>query len=161
MHQGPLPHIGPEAEVPGMITTAGGPFVDRTPTGGGETLVLTSAPVAEEPRWEPAMVETFTPRFGAVTQDSKVETSPGQVRPAIIWGQGIQIRLATHLVAQRHQRLVRLLSVTPSRDCSKRKLASRRTWTERGQNTTSSIACISEFYLKMMYWLEKMRSNDR
>jgi hypothetical protein len=80
-----------------MTTTAGGPFVDRTPTGGGETLVLTSAPVAEEPRGEPAMVETFIPRIGAVTQDSKVETSPGQVRPAIVWGQGIQIRPAMHL----------------------------------------------------------------
>jgi hypothetical protein len=44
------------------------------------------------------MVETFTPRFGTVTQDSKVETSPGrQVRPAIVWGQGIQIRPAIHL----------------------------------------------------------------
>jgi hypothetical protein len=67
-----------EAEVPGMNTTAGGPIVDRTPTGGGETLALTSAPVTEEPRGEPAMVETFTPRIGAVTQDSKVETSPGR-----------------------------------------------------------------------------------
>jgi hypothetical protein len=84
MHQGLLPHIGPEAEVPGMNTTAGGPTVDRTLTGVLETLALTSASVAEEPRGEPAMIETFTPRIGAVTQDSKAETSPGgQVRPAM------------------------------------------------------------------------------
>ena len=63
-----------------------------------ETLALTSAPAAEEPRGDPAMVETFTPRFGAVTQDSKVETSQvGHGRPAIVWRQGIQIRPAMNL----------------------------------------------------------------
>jgi hypothetical protein len=63
-----------------------------------EALALTSAPVAEEPRGEPAMVETFTPRIDAVAQDSKAETSPGgQVRPAIVWGQDIQIRPAMNL----------------------------------------------------------------
>ena len=101
MHQGAYrasTETGTEAEVPGMNTTAGGPTVDRTLAGVLETLALTSASVAEDPRGEPAMVETFTPRFGAVTQDSKVETSPGgQVRPAIVWGQGIQIRLAMKL----------------------------------------------------------------
>ena len=67
--------------------------------------MLTSAPVAEEPRGEPAMVETFTPRFGAVTQDSKVETSPvGHGRPSIVWGQGIQIRPSMN-----HSSAVRLL----------------------------------------------------
>jgi len=87
-----------EAQVPGMNNIAGGPTVDRTPTGEGETLALTSAPVAEEPRWDPAMAETFTPRFGAATQDSKVETSPvGHGRPPIIWGQDIQIRPSMNL----------------------------------------------------------------
>ena len=44
------------------------------------------------------MVETFTPRFGAVTQDSKGETSPmGHGRPSIVWGQGIQIRPSINL----------------------------------------------------------------
>jgi hypothetical protein len=56
---------------PVMNNIAGGPTVDRTPTGGGETLALTSAQVAEEPRGNPAMVETFTPRVGAATQDSQ------------------------------------------------------------------------------------------
>jgi len=112
-----------EAQVPGMNNIAGGPTVDRTPTGEGETLALTSAPVAEEPRWDPAMAETFTPRFGAATQDSKVETSPvGHGRPPIIWGQDIQIRPfmnlhshpTRHLVLQRYYRLAKPRSVTPS-----------------------------------------------
>ncbi len=89
---------GTEAQVPGMNNIAGGPTVDRTPTEGGETLALTSAPVAEEPRGDPAMVETFIPRFGAATQDSKVETSPVEHgRPSIVWGQGIQIRPSMNL----------------------------------------------------------------
>ena len=36
---------GTEGIVPVMNTTAGGPNVDRTPTGGGETLALTSVPL--------------------------------------------------------------------------------------------------------------------
>ena len=64
---------------------AGGPSVDRTLTGGGETLALTLAQVTEEPRWDPTMVESFTPRVRAFTQDSKVErSSDGQGRPPII-----------------------------------------------------------------------------
>ena len=51
---------------------AGGPSVDRTLTGGGETLALTSAQVAEEPSGDPTMVGSFTPRVGAATQDSTV-----------------------------------------------------------------------------------------
>ena len=82
-----------EVLVPVMNTMAGGPSVDRTLTRGVETLALTSAHVAEEPRGDPILVESFTPRFGAATQDSKVETqSEGQGRPPIRWGQGIQIR---------------------------------------------------------------------
>ena len=59
-----------------MNNIAGGPTVDRTPTGGGETLALTSAQVAEEPRGDPAMVETFTPRVGAAASESKVTEEP-------------------------------------------------------------------------------------
>jgi hypothetical protein len=51
---------GTEETVPVMNTIAGGPTVDRTLTRGGETLALTSAPVAEEPRGDPTMVESFT-----------------------------------------------------------------------------------------------------
>ena len=88
MHQGPLPHtmtsteIDTEAQVPGMNSIAGGPTIDRTSTGGGVTIALTSAPVAEEPRGDPAMVETFTPRVGAATLESKVgkTTQEGQCR---------------------------------------------------------------------------------
>ncbi len=47
---------------PVMDNMAGGPSVDRTLTGGGETLALTSAHVAEEPRGDPTMVESFTRR---------------------------------------------------------------------------------------------------
>ena len=54
---------GTEGTVPVMNSIAGGPTVDRTPTGGGETLALTSAQVAEEPRGDPAMVERFTSRL--------------------------------------------------------------------------------------------------
>ena len=44
------------------------------------------------------MVESFTPRVGTVTQDSKVEkSSDGQGRPPIFWGQGIQIRPSKNL----------------------------------------------------------------
>ena len=45
------------------------------------------------------MVETFTPRIGATTSDSKVgETSQdGRGRSPIVWGQGIQIRQSTNL----------------------------------------------------------------
>jgi len=44
------------------------------------------------------MVESFTPRVGAATQDSKVEqSSDGQGRPPIRWGQGIQIRPSKNL----------------------------------------------------------------
>jgi len=68
-----------------MNNLAGGPSVDRTLTGGGETLALTSAHAAEEPRGDPIMVELFTPRVGAATQDS-------QGRPPVRWGQGIQMR---------------------------------------------------------------------
>ena len=52
-----------------------GPVVDRTSTGVHETTALTSAltsKVAEEPRGEPAMVKTFTPRVGVATSESKV-----------------------------------------------------------------------------------------
>ena len=82
-----------EVTVPVMNNIAGGPTVDRTPTGGGETLELTSAQVAEEPRGDPAMVETFTPRVGAATLESKVgETSQeGQCRSPVMWGQDIQL----------------------------------------------------------------------
>jgi hypothetical protein len=67
-----------------MNTTAGGPTVDRTLTGVLETLALTSASVAEEPRGDPTMVESLL--------DSKAETSPdGRGRPPIVWGRGIQI----------------------------------------------------------------------
>ena len=39
------------------------------------------------------MVESFTPRVDVATQDFKIEkSSEGQGRPAIVWGQGIQIR---------------------------------------------------------------------
>ena len=55
---------------------AGGPSVDRTLTGGGETLALTSAHVAEEPRGDPIMVESFTPRVGAAASESKVTEEP-------------------------------------------------------------------------------------
>jgi len=48
---------GTEGIVPVMKTIAGGPNVDRTLTGGGETLALTSAQVAEEPRGDPTRVE--------------------------------------------------------------------------------------------------------
>jgi hypothetical protein len=83
---------------PVMNNMAGGPSVDRTPTGGVETLALTSAHVAEEPRGDPIMVESFTPRVGAATQDSKVEqSSNGQGRPPVRWGQGIQRRPSTNL----------------------------------------------------------------
>jgi hypothetical protein len=61
---------------PVMNNIAGGPTVDRTPTGGGETLALTSAEVVEEPRGDPAMVETFTPRVGAAASESKVTEEP-------------------------------------------------------------------------------------
>ena len=85
---------GTEAPVPVMSNIAAVPNVDRTST----DLMLTSAPVAEEPRGDPAMVELFTPRFGVATQDSKVETSPGgHGRPPIVWGQGIQIRPSMNL----------------------------------------------------------------
>ena len=81
-----------------MNNLAGGPSVDRTLTRGGETLALTSAHVAEEPRGDPIMVESFTTRVGAATQDSKVEqSSDGQGRPPIRWGQGIQIRPSKNL----------------------------------------------------------------
>ena len=87
-----------EVIVPVMNTMAGGPSVDRTLTGGGETLAFTSAQVAEEPRGDPTMVESFTPRIGAATQDSKVgRSSDGQGRPPIVWGQGIPIRLSKNL----------------------------------------------------------------
>jgi len=93
-----LAETGTEALVPVMSTMAGGPTVDRTSTEGGETLALTSASLAEEPRGEPIMVETFTPRVGAATQVPMVDASPdGRSRPPIVWGQGIPIRLATIL----------------------------------------------------------------
>ena len=76
---------GTEATVPVMSTIAGGPTVDRTSTEGGETLALTSASVAQYPRGEPIMVDTFTPRVGAATQDPKAETSPdGRGRPPVV-----------------------------------------------------------------------------
>ena len=84
--------------VPVMITIVGGPTVDRTSTGVHETIALTPASVAEEPRGDPAMVESFTPRVGATTPDSKVETSKdGRGRPPIVWGQGVQIRPSINL----------------------------------------------------------------
>ncbi len=83
---------------PVMNNMAGGPSVDRTLTGGGETLALTSAHVAEEPHGDPTMVESFTPRVGTATQDSKAETSlGGQGRPPNRWGQGIQMRPSKNL----------------------------------------------------------------
>ena len=43
-------------------------------------------------------VESFTPRVGAATQDSKVgRSSDGQGRPSITWGQGIPIRPSKNL----------------------------------------------------------------
>jgi len=61
--------------VPVTIAIAGGPTVDRTSTGD-------PASVADEPRGDPAMVDSFTPRIGAATADSKVETSlDGRGRP--------------------------------------------------------------------------------
>jgi len=109
-----------EVTVPVMNNIAGGPTVDRTPTGGGETLALTSAQVAEEPRGDPAMVETFTPRVGAAASESKVTEGPrgdpamvekftprvgaatleskvsetsqeGQRRSPVMWGQDIHL----------------------------------------------------------------------
>ena len=44
--------------VPVMITIVGGPTVDRTSTGVHETIALSPASVAEEPRGDPAMVES-------------------------------------------------------------------------------------------------------
>ena len=89
---------GTEAPVSAMSNIAGGPIVDQTPTGGSKTLALTSAPVAEEPRGDPAMVESFTSRVGAATQDSKIEkSSNGHCRPSIVWEQGIQIQPSMHL----------------------------------------------------------------
>ena len=57
---------------------------------GASSAISTS----EEPRGEPAMVETFTPRVGADASSSKIdETShDGQGRTSIGWGQGIPIR---------------------------------------------------------------------
>ena len=45
------------------------------------------------------MVETFTPRFGAVTLESKVsETSQdGRGRSPVVWEQGIQLRPSMNL----------------------------------------------------------------
>jgi hypothetical protein len=83
---------------PVMNNMTGGPSVDRTLTGEGETLALTSSDVVVEPRGDPIMVESFTTRVGAATQDSKVEqSSDGQGRPPIRWGQGIQIRPSKNL----------------------------------------------------------------
>ena len=61
--------------------------------------MLTPVSVAEEPRGDPAMVETFAPQVGATTQDFKVgETSQdGRGRSPIEWGQGIQIRPSMNL----------------------------------------------------------------
>jgi len=67
---------GTEAMVSGMITMAGEPFVDRTSTGVHETTALTQASVAEEPRGDPAMVETFTSRVVAAVSESKVTEEP-------------------------------------------------------------------------------------
>jgi hypothetical protein len=106
-----------------MSTVAGGPTVERTLTGvletAGSTLALvaeeprgeptmvdtftppvgaaTQVPtVAEEPRGEPTMVDTFTPPVGAATQVPMAETCPdGRGRPPIVWGQGIPIRTST------------------------------------------------------------------
>ena len=60
---------GTKVMVPVMITMAGGPVVDRTSTEMHETTVLTPASVAEEPRGDPTMVETFTPRVGATASE--------------------------------------------------------------------------------------------
>jgi hypothetical protein len=63
-----------------MIAIAGGPTVDRTSTGD-------PASVADEPRGDPAMVDSFTPRVSAATADSKVETSlDGRGRPTYRFG---------------------------------------------------------------------------
>jgi hypothetical protein len=77
--------------VPVMIAMAGGPVVARTSMGVHETAVSTLASVAEEPRREQAMVDTFIPQVGAATSESKVgETSKdGHGRSPIVWGQGI------------------------------------------------------------------------
>jgi len=57
---------------------------------GASSAISTS----EEPRGEPAMVETFTPRVGADASSSKVDaTSPaGRSGTPIVWGQGIPLR---------------------------------------------------------------------
>jgi hypothetical protein len=81
---------------PVMSTVAGGPTVERTLTGVLETAGSTLALVAEEPRGEPTMVDTFTPPVGAATQVPTSESSPdGRGRPPIGWGQGIPTRPST------------------------------------------------------------------
>ena len=83
---------GTEALVPVMSNVAGGPTVDRTSTGGGETIALTPAAVTEEPCGEPTMVDMFTPPVGAATQVPMVDANPdGRSRPPVAWGQGIPI----------------------------------------------------------------------
>ena len=65
-----------------------------TETGHGASSAISTPAISEEPRGEPAMVETFTPRVGADTINFKVgETShDGRGRASIVWGQGILLR---------------------------------------------------------------------
>ena len=67
-----------------------------TETGRGANSAISTSAISEEPRGEPAMVETFTPRVGAGTSSSKVgETShDGRGRAPFVWGQGILLRLS-------------------------------------------------------------------
>ena len=65
-----------------------------TETGRGASSAISTPAISEEPRGEPVMVKTFTPRVGADTSNSKVdETShDGRDRAPIVWGQGILLR---------------------------------------------------------------------
>ena len=68
-----------------------------TETGRGASSEIPTPAISEEPRGEPAMVDTFTPRIGADPSISKVgETSPeGRSRTPAKWGQGIPQRPST------------------------------------------------------------------
>jgi len=95
---------GTEAMVSGMITMAGEPFVDRTSTGVHEKSVLTQASVAEEPRGDPAMVETLTPRVGAATLGSKVGAATSGWRDDSRWTRSVTSRVRTrHPVKTIHE----------------------------------------------------------
>ena len=89
---------GPAASLVMSTMRSGTPSVypetDREASPG----IITTIAVSEEPRGDPALDGASTPRVGAATPDSKVETSnDGRGRPPIGWGQGIQIRPSIYL----------------------------------------------------------------